>query len=818
MVKRRSAIALVLTVIWCILCAGSTRAASPISLENPTGFFTNVASRLLISELGLSLNRIQIFPSNQYTPAVHRLLQVTANVYDSATNRSTTDYPFLPTVFRPLFTNDQGIIYISGYEEEPGTNILAVPLRDLSSADDRQALQPTDMCRGIPAIIGARKGFPNFNELAMQTQVSVTRRLEFRRPDLGSPVNETNQMYLMSISNSFGVEAWNSYQTAFSRDLLLLASADLTAVVTNESYNVLFSNTVSMAASPMIIPSNSWPPFTNPSRATASFLFPFQPSNSFLFLPTSTYSQIDHRFVPLTNRFETLSSLPVPLWWLNLNVKAQFALVDLTASPARIVDYVSLDSTATPLNITELLEREDPSVPENQGTGPNPGPNVSAWEMWYTNRLNLATDQYVPTFGILNQIDLGLGKLVPPGCYYLDYLLDPNPPAPGSILCQVNFFRVQFGLPEVPGFPCAETPCQPHVFALTNIFYAPFLPRKDIYFLTHWQVNDPLVHYAPPDITDPAERRIQFGQVQNPPLVNLGRVNDRYHPWGFLFLNPHDTNRYNPAIKDPSVTRSDDWTFPTNGSPALDWLGQVHRGTPWQTLFLKSTNVDLQTWTNWTGDIQSGPHGEPNDAVLTMPSNDWRLASLLIGMLSTNSPASLQSANQPDAAGWQQVLDGITVLSNTAPGQYDSLVMTSYSSQASLIASALQTARTAEPNNLFRDPGDLLSTPELSMASPWLNQSSSPFSGISDEAFEMIPSQLLLRLRPDSFGSIGRSGPNITLHFTGSDSYSYALQTSSNLLDWLTISTNVPSNGGFEVHEVLPPQEASRFYRTLLLP
>jgi len=201
-----------------------------------------------------------------------------------------------------------------------------------------------------------------------------------------------------------------------------------------------------------------------------------------------------------------------------------------------------------------------------------------------------------------------------------------------------------------------------------------------------------------------------------------------------------------------------------------------------------------------------------------MPSNDWRLASLLIGMLSTNSPASLQSANQPDAAGWQQVLDGITVLSNTAPGQYDSLVMTSYSSQASLIASALQAARTAEPNKLFRDPGDLLSTPELSMASPWLNQSSSPFSGISDEAFEMIPSQLLLRLRPDSFGSIGRSGPNITLHFTGSDSYSYALQTSSNLLDWLTISTNVPSNGGFEVHEVLPPQEASRFYRTLLLP
>jgi hypothetical protein len=746
-------------------------------------------------------------------------------VYDSATNRSTAGYPFLPTVFRPLFTNDQRTISISGYQEEPGTNILNVPLRDLSNSDDRQALQATDMCRGIPAIIGARKGFPNFNELAMDTAVAVTRRLEFRRPDISSPVNETNQMYLISISNSFGVEAWNSYQTAFPRDLLMLASADLTAVVTNESgppNNLLFSNTVSLAASPIVIPSNTWQGFTNPARAAASFLLPFHPSsNSFLFLPTSTYSQVDRAFHPGTNSFDRSSGFPVPLWWLNLNIKLQFALVDVTATPARIMDYVNLDPPATSFNITELLERNNPQAAQNQGTGPTVGPIVSSWEMWYTNRINSSTDEHVPTFGILDQIDLGLGRLCAEN--YNQYQMEVNPLVPAQVMCQINCFMYQLqGFQFGNGYSiCGFQPCSQMGFPVTNVFLAPFSPTKTIHFYSNWQVNDPLVHHMVSDLVNPARSQVEFytGTISGlSPFNYFGGINDRYRPWGFLLHSPRDPTRYNSAIKDPSVTRCDDWKFPTNGSPALDWLGQVHRGTPWQTLYLKSTNVDFQTWTNWTGDVQAGPNGQPNDAFLTMPTNDWRLTSLLVGILSTNSPTALQSANQPDVASWQQLLDGITVLSNTAPSQFDSLMMTSNSPQASLLASALQGTRAAQLNNIFRDPGDLLGTPELSMASPWLNPGGSPASGISDQAFEMIPSQLLLRLRPDSLGTIAPLGSTFGLHFTGSDLYSYAVQTSSNLLDWTTVSTNVPSNGTFEILEILPPEEARRFYRTLLLP
>src|SRR5262249_9404772 len=59
-----------------LLSSVSIHAAQPIDLNDPIGSFTNIASRLLQSELGVDLNRIQIYPTNLYTPSVHRLLQV----------------------------------------------------------------------------------------------------------------------------------------------------------------------------------------------------------------------------------------------------------------------------------------------------------------------------------------------------------------------------------------------------------------------------------------------------------------------------------------------------------------------------------------------------------------------------------------------------------------------------------------------------------------------------------------------------------------------------------------------------------------------
>ena len=90
--------------VGCWLCAGLTVHGGPlVTLDSPAGFFTNVATRLLQSQMGLSLNHIQVYPTNQYTPAVHRLLQLSANLYDASTNTPIASYPHLPSVFRPAF-------------------------------------------------------------------------------------------------------------------------------------------------------------------------------------------------------------------------------------------------------------------------------------------------------------------------------------------------------------------------------------------------------------------------------------------------------------------------------------------------------------------------------------------------------------------------------------------------------------------------------------------------------------------------------------------------------------------------------------------
>ena len=91
------------------------------------------------------------------------------------------------------------------------------------------------MVYGIPLVIGAKKGFPNFNEFAMQTQVQVTRKLQFHRPGDSNtaPVNEIDQMFVVGISNVFGVEAWNSYAHTFPRNLRMVVIPTLSVALTN---------------------------------------------------------------------------------------------------------------------------------------------------------------------------------------------------------------------------------------------------------------------------------------------------------------------------------------------------------------------------------------------------------------------------------------------------------------------------------------------------------------------------------------------------------------------------------------------------------
>ena len=71
--------------------------------------------------------------------------------------------------------------------------------------------------------------------------------------------------------------------------------------------------------------------------------------------------------------------------------------------------------------------------------------------------------------------------------------------------------------------------------------------------------------------------------------VNICRSNDESRYWG-RFNGGNDLTFKDPGIGDPGVGNRW-WTFPDisiGGIQTVGWLGQVHRGTPWQTLYMKS--------------------------------------------------------------------------------------------------------------------------------------------------------------------------------------------------------------------------------------
>jgi hypothetical protein len=295
-------------------------------------------------------------------------------------------------------------------------------------------------------------------------------------------------------------------------------------------------------------------------------------------------------------------------------------------------------------------------------------------------------------------------------------------------------------------------------------------------------------------------------------------LNDHYSPWGGNPLYPPDPNTPNDpnvvdainlAVKDPLVYSSDDWNFPNGQTSNLDWIGQVHRGTPWQTIDLKSVVPDIATWANWTGDL------DINDAAAMAPGQDWNLASLLVSLFNTNNLASLFSVNDPNPNDWQGLLNGLTGLTNI-PDQFDSVLISSNSSQASLIANAIQSERAVQPGQLFSDVGDILATPQLSEQSPFLVGLNAT-DGISDVNYEIIPSQLLSLLRTDSVGSAGLTNCQMLVQFTGYDGHAYAIQESLDLVNWVSISTNYPVNGVFSFTNSAMLNAHQQFYRSVLL-
>jgi len=669
---------------------------------------------------------IQLFPANAYTPEVHRLLQVAANIYDATTNQLV--YPNPPTVMRPVFRKyaNPGSapgLFISHYTEVTNDwqRIRRQSFMKLATVVlNSQLAFDTDLhinIHGVPWIVGAKKGLPNFNEYSVESIVQVSRRLEVNKGTLAnvSPAMSrnwrTNQMYTLGITNVFGIEGWNSYTNAYPRRLAMDIRHQYQIglwdhSVTNQSGIALprlLTNLVSTPYNKFAELQKKWRgrEFKVPLNAAATTI------------TNSIYSTGLKRFFPanraFTNVFE--AGYAVPDWKLHITNRVQYFLVDLDLN--RVVDAVNLDNLVTSMDITQLTTGQTGAASSLFGSG-----NLSEGAFWETNRVNASQGNRSPTFGVMNQIQVARGQKPVSAAFWRSYNNDPYTGRNKEKAIQ-DFDDFLRGI-NTRRNPLGKYPSD------TIRKQAPFTPVRKIYKRASWQANDPLVHYTVNDLTDPiitdrfSTNNVVYLRPPNTPLPgnNLGLINERYRPWGGGGQLA-DINDYNFYAKDPLIVNSDAWQFPDNKFPGIGWLGRVHRGTSWQTMYLKSGVASLTNWWSWSGSIGThnlmkgfdrdrdgmpdywetlyGLNPQKQDAYLdadidglvnlqeyragthpllatsllglstTHPTNDWRLLQLFTTAPNDSAASGLLSVNQTNAAAWSAVFSGLTVLSNSLP-------------------------------------------------------------------------------------------------------------------------------------------------------
>lgn len=232
-----------------------------------------------------------------------------------------------------------------------------------------------------------------------------------------------------------------------------------------------------------------------------------------------------------------------------------------------------------------------------------------------------------------------------------------------------------------------------------------------------------------------------------------------------------DTNSFNLAYRDPLVWGSDYWDFPTNKYPTPGWMGRVHRGSPWQTVYLKASdiwqqtkndpihgtaNIGNSTWEYWSGDFNA------HDAYNSSPTQDGLLFDLFTTRLNENAARGTLSVNQSHLAAWSAVFSGVMALSNSTAFAYsgnfpaftnvviEPAGVDGTNSPLGKIVKSINDARAGFVNpdgtrGVFTHVGDVLRASALSESSPFLNTSDASHRNfdVSDEFYEWLPQQVM---------------------------------------------------------------------------
>ncbi len=762
--------------------------------NDPTGFgLTNIPFYGMTNQVpafGLANIPVQVNGSFVYSPAVNRLLQMAANFFDAGTNSSVAGGVDYPHVFRPIFYRNPATldVFVVGY-----TNVDSVPgginYSQLKTVYDMTAVVNgsvpmangyfTENVYGVPWIIGAKKYMPNFNEFYSFNTLQVSRKLQFNRKSglttwsgASKSLFTTNQMLVMSITNHIGFSFWNSYVSQYPGIQPVVYASDFIRMrLSYGSYTYTAFTNFTFISQPNPWPGSAWdtnsPPrkFNNAnSIISGNFNFPFISESAI------NLDNLGNVGGFTTEAFNTnvTAIYPFPSFEQDTTNWFQAFILD----NGHVLDYVQF---AGPIQVRNL--GDDLKDPDFLGLGGN-----AATYMWSTNASGNLRDGI--NWGVQHQIDVSKSGNVPNNLWSHP----PNMPAGltgikgaeaamfGGFFTTTWFYTNSIGVQKT--------------YLNTNLQQqAPYTPTRIVVSPTLWVVNDPLVHYLSSDLNQPVSElnNVTNGVAKSDdlsqpvPIPSLASVQSRYQPWGKNtemeglpgVLHDAENASYNLAYRDPLVYGSDNWDFSLNKYPSVGWLGRVHRGTPWQTVYLKATNllefvdqaqsnpyVGKTTWKYWTGDFNDF------DSLNSRPIQDELLFDIFTAAPNDNASRGALSVNQKHLAAWSAVLGGLLTISNITPNPtYSAMPI-----QTNVVIDPAGVDQGNSPlyqivnganginatrgnlyqNGGFPHTGDILRTPALTQLSPFLNTSGSAQLqyDVSDEMYEWLPQQLMSLVRP----------------------------------------------------------------------
>ncbi len=427
-------------------------------------FFTNKASALLQAVYGFGVTNIPIYSPTDtnvgYTSSIHYLLQSAANLYDAGTPATN-----FPSVFRPLFGWNSNTLEIVGY-----TNVTTGFFPQISSgfkALGDSTITTNDNVWGIPWVVGMKNDPPAFSGFAYLTEVLAERQLLFQRatnangaPNTNIPPQYTNQFFIMTISNSFGLKAWNFNRSAYTNPVTILVTNQIFVTLTN-NYNWGSVYSVSIGTNE---PIDSWQGWSG-SQSDGSFLVPI--ITNITALPQSYWSENQRTMIALpegvaaSNGFSATdlyqTGWPVHQWTVAVTNNLVYALVD--DNSGAVLDFVNLGGFGKLFPITTLLQNAPPG-------GVFGGGGVPSGDYWEIGAATEAPNSPIST-GVLYQIQQSLTNQ-----YFLSALRG-----------------VPYSAANAPDYP-------------GPLFGCPFQANISILQTCKWASANPRVHYTISDLAN----------------------------------------------------------------------------------------------------------------------------------------------------------------------------------------------------------------------------------------------------------------------------------------------------------------------------